>query len=55
MNCLNNGRGKEYKGYVGVLNISPSAVKEIRKELESKKNYKMDYLMSEQQENGVGA
>lgn len=45
-----NGRGKEYKGYVGVLNISPSAVKEIRKELESKKNYKMDYLMSEQQE-----
>lgn len=45
-----NGRGKEYKGYVGVLNISPSAVKGIREELESDEKYKMDYLMSEQQE-----
>lgn len=45
-----NGRGEEYKGYVGVLNISPSAVKGIREELESDEKYKMDYLMSEQQE-----
>lgn len=44
-----NGRGKEYKGYVGVLNISPCAVKRIREELDSLKKYQMDYLMNEQQ------
>ena len=30
---------------VGVLNISPYAVEEIRRELEMKPNYKMAFLM----------
>lgn len=40
-----HGRGKSYKGMVGVLNISPYAVEKIRRELEMKPNYKMAFLM----------
>jgi hypothetical protein len=41
------GRGKAYKGYVGVLNIDADCVESIRDELESMNGYQIDYLMDE--------
>ena len=47
----NIGRGENYPGYVGVLAIDAGSVEKIRNELEQTTCYRMDYLMTEENEN----
>ena len=46
------GRGNQYRGYIGVLHISPYYIEDIRNKLEQTDHYRISYLMAEEKTNG---